>query len=436
MAAIATDKGTAHQAVEENLAASSQQRGTFYALTFRNYRLFFFGQLISVAGTWMQAVAQQWLVFDITHSSAWLGIVSGATALPYVLFAFPGGDAADRYPRRTILIWTQVSAMLLAFVLAALATNRLIAVQAWHIAVLAGLGGIVNAYNMPAQQAFVTEMVEDPKALGNAIALNSLRFNLARCLGPMMAGVTLVKLGAAACFALNGVSFIAVIASLALMQLRPAKQEPLRGPQRLSPWEGLRFIVGVPALLRVTLLVGAASLLIISVSTLFPVFAAQFHQKAQGFSTIVTVNGIGATVGGMAVLTISDRLPRRWLVYFGAMAFALSLVLLSFAPNFLFALVCLFISGAGMVIFSTCANTKIQEESPNELRGRIMAVYSLVANALTPLGGLLLGYLAEKWKAPLAVRLAATLCLLITFGLYAWSRRNRVPPVSETPLPV
>ena len=403
-----------------------QPGGSLYAFSFRNYRLFFVGQLISVAGTWMQTVAQQWLVFDLTHSSTWLGIVSGVTALPYVLFAFWGGEVADQVPRRTILLWTQSVAMLLAFVLAGLATNHMISISAWHIAVLAGLGSIVNAFNMPAQQAFVTEMVSDPKALSNAIALNSLRFNLARFLGPMLAGIALVKLSVAACFFLNGLSFIAVIISLAVMRIpRPLQKAPTWKAD--SPWEGLRFIGSIPSLLRVTTLIGLTSLLVLSVSTLYPVLAAQYNHGASGFSTIVTTNGIGATIGGIALVTLGNRLPRRFLVYGGAIGFSLALFFLSVTHSFVPLLTCLFFAGVGMVVFTTSANTKVQAEAPNELRGRIMAVYSLVANALMPLGALLLGFVAEHWGVLPTIRLAALLSLVVATALFAWSQVGRPP---------
>jgi DNA-binding MarR family transcriptional regulator len=167
----------------------------FYALRFRNFRLFFFGQMVSVAGTWMQIVAQQWLVFSLTHSAAWLGIVTGASAIPSVALTLYGGQIADRVPRRRILLVTQTASMILAVVLAVLATNRLLPIQAWHIALLAGLSGVVNAFNMPAQQSFVADMVEDRKVLGNAIALNSIQFNVARFVGPVAAGPFLSRSG-------------------------------------------------------------------------------------------------------------------------------------------------------------------------------------------------------------------------------------------------
>ena len=279
----------------------------------------------------MQTVALQWLVYDLTKSPTWLGIVAGAGSLPYVLFAAWGGTIADRYPRRSILLWTQFIAMILAFVLAGLATNRVVTVQAWQIAVLTGLLAIVNAFNMPAQQAFVTDIVEDRKALGNAIALSSLRFNLARFIGPVVAGVTLAKFGAPACFALNGVSYIAVIISLLMIRTPPFTP----GDKRQSVGEGPRFIASIPAVLRVMLLLSAASLLTMSATTLFPVLAAHYSQGATGYSLIFAVNGIGAALGGLAMATYADRFPASRPLYAGAALSCVFLGLSCLRPEFL-----------------------------------------------------------------------------------------------------
>ena len=398
--------------------------GSLYAFTFPNFRLFFFGQLVSVAGTWMQTVAQQWLVYNLTHSAVWLGIVSGATALPYAAFALWGGSIADRVPRRTILLRTQTVAMCLALMLAGLATNRVVAIAPWHIAVFAALGAVVQAFNMPAQQAFASETVGDPKALPNAIALNSLRFNTARFLGPLLAGITLVHLGAAWCFFLNGVSFIAVLASLLRMRIAP-RQPGTSVNASGSPLDGARFLTAMPSLLRTVLLVGAASLSVLAVSTLFPVLADVYKRDAGGFSTLVTANGLGAMGGGLLVVTLAARMPGKLRVYGGAVVLSLALLCLSFAPVFVSALTCLFFAGVGMVTFLVSANTKIQTETPDHLRGRVMAMYLLVANTLIPVGGLLLGLLAQRYSVLPTIRFAAVATLAVTAILWAWQEQSR-----------
>jgi len=407
-------------------APAIKKRGPLYALTFRNFRLFFFGQLVSVAGTWMQTVAQQWLVWELTHSPRWLGIISGASAIPYVVFALHGGEVADRFPRRNVLVWTQVLAMLLAFALAVLASSRLIPIQPWHIALLAGLSGIVNAYNMPAQQAFVTDMVER-EALSNAIALNSLRFNLARFIGPILAGVVLVKTNASVCFFLNGLSFLAVIVSLLMMRL-PAF---VRRDRADSIWGGFTYIRDTPRVLRLVLLIGAGSIFAWSVSTLYPMLADQFHRGASGYSLLTGVNGVGAALGGVALTLWGDRLPRRYAVYGGAVMFCISLVLLSITRSFPLALAVLIWSGFAMIVFAITAQTRVQEDVPDDLRGRVMAVYSLVFQGLMPIGGLEIGFLAGRLGGQEAIRINALCCLVITLSLFTWSQLSlrSAPPL-------
>ena len=366
----------------------------------------------------MQTVAQQWLVWELTHKPLWLGIISGASAIPYVVFALHGGEIADRYPRRNILVWTQVLAMLLAFALAVLASNHPIHIQPWHIAVLAGLGGIVNAYNMPSQQAFVTDMVEERDALPNAIALNSLRFNLARFVGPILAGIVLVKTNAAVCFFLNGLSFLAVIVSLLMMRL-PAF---VRLDRTDSIWGGFTYIRSTPRVLRLVLLIGAGSIFAWSVSTLYPMLADQFHRGASGYSLLTGVNGIGAALGGVALTLWGDRLPRRYLVYGGAVVFCISLLMLSFTRSFSLALAILIWSGFAMIVFAITAQTRVQEEVPDDLRGRVMAVYSLVFQGLMPIGGLEIGFLAGHLGGQEAIRINSVCCLVIAVGLFTWSQ--------------
>ena len=401
---------------------SDNKPGMFHALTFRNFRLFFYGQLISVAGTWMQDVAQKWLVWEVTHSPKWLGIVSGANAIPFVVFAIWGGQIADRYSRRTILVWTQTIAMLLAFVLALLASRFSPApLQAWHIAVISGLSGIVNSFNMPAQQAFVVDMVDDRKLLGNAIALNSLRFNLARILGPILAGIVLVKVGSSACFFLNGLSFIAVIISLLMIHLPPFSRAEKSG----SVLDGFRYVRETHSILRVMLLIGAASIFTWPLSTLFPVFADIYKVGSRGYSAMMAANGLGAAIAGLVLAWVGARVSGKMKVYGGAVLFCISLLLLSWANLYWLALACLVLSGFAMIVFGISSQIKVQEEVPDELRGRVMAVYSLVFNGLFSVGGLEIGYLAEHLHAPLAVRLNAVLALVLTGLLLAWSQIDR-----------
>lgn len=404
-------------------APAIKRRGPLYALSFRNFRLFFFGQLISVAGTWMNTVAQQWLIWELTHDPRWLGIISGARAIPYVLFAIHGGEIADRYPRREVLVWTQVISMLLALITAALAAHYPVPIEPWHLAVLAGISGIVNAYNMPAQQAFVTDMVDEREALSNAIALNSLRFNLARFVGPILAGVVLVRTNAAICFLLDGLSFLAVIVSLLMMRL-PAFVPRDRTD---SIWGGFLFIRDTPRVLRLVLLIGAGSIFAWSASTLYPMLSDQFHRGASGFSILTGVNGVGAALGGIALTLWGDRVPRRNAVYGGAILFCISLFALGVARSFSLAVAILIVSGFTMIVFAISSQTRVQEEVTDALRGRVMAVYSLVFQGLMPVGGLEIGFLAGHLGCQAAIRINSILCLAVAVSLFLWSQWSHRP---------
>ncbi len=402
-------------------------RGAFYAMTFRNFRLFFYGQTISVAGSWMQMVAQGWMVWRLTHSKAWLGVVSGANAIPFVLFSIWGGQIADKYPRRVILLWTQTAAMILAFVLAILASGRVVVPQAWQVAVLSGFAGLINAFTMPAQQAFVTDMVEDRAALSNAIALNSTRFNLARILGPMLAGIVLVRYGEATCFFINGVSFIAVIISLLMMKLPafvPRKKET-------SLWEGFTYLGNHAGMLRTVILVSAASMFAWSCSTLYPAFADLYKVGETGFSRMMSANGVGALLAGLVLAWVGERIKREVLIYSGGGVFCLGLFALSYTFSYPLALALLVLTGFAMIIFGISSNTKVQTEAPDDLRGRIMAVYSLVFNGLMPAGSLIIGFLAQKFEIHQAVRIHAAIfgaCLIATMF---WSQYGKGEGATE-----
>ncbi|MCS6777405.1 MAG: MFS transporter [Chloroherpetonaceae bacterium] len=402
------------------------QRGPFYALTFPNFRLFFYGQTISVAGTWMQTVAQQWLVWQLTQSAFWLGLVSGANAVPFVLLTVWGGQVADRYPRQKVLACTQWVALLQASLLAVLATSWLIPIQAWHVTVLAATNGLINAFALPAQQALVPELLEDRTALSNAIALNSLRFNLARVLGPALAGVVLTRFDAATCFALNAVSYLAVILSLQRMRLPP----PQRQPQHSPVWEGAHYLRSNPAILRVVALVGAGAAFGWSVATLYPAFAREFGTDAAGYSRMMTFNGIGAATGGLTLALLADRLPRHGMIFGGASLFAGALWILASAPSYPIALGSLVLSGFAMIVFGISSNTRVQEEAPDHLRGRVMAIYSLVFQGAMPVGGLAIGALASHTGIRQAVRIyvllfSAAILIALTAFLSDRTQRHR-----------
>ncbi len=392
----------------------------FEALRYRNFRLFYYGQTLSVAGTWMQTVAQNWLVWELTKDSRWLGIVNGANAIPFVLFAVWGGQLADRHSRRHILLLTQFLAMILAFVLAFLAYGFWIKVEGWHIALLGVLSGIVTAFNMPAQQAFISDMIEDPRHLGNAIALSSLRFNLARVLGPMLAGFIMAKTGVATCFLINALSFIAVITSLLMMR---TPHVPKQGKKQ-SIREGFRYIIENKLVLRNVLLIASGALFAWSASTLYPVFAHTFGVGATGYSWLTSAAGLGAMTSGFMLAKYGESVPRRIRIYGGAMLFALSLILFTFTHTLAQGMILLVFVGFGMILCANTSNVAVQSEVPAQLRGRVMAVYSLAFQGIMPVGGLLAGYMAKRFGAPQTIRINAMFFLIIVCMLLVWSYQD------------
>ena len=431
--ATTDERNSETEGEQETIAPGHPHRlSPFYAMHFPNFRLFFFGQLVSVAGTWMQIVAQGWVVWDLTHDPRWSGIVAGAGAILYVLFSTWGGQIADRVEKRTVLIWTQVLMMLLAFALAILATNRWIRLEPWHIAVLSGLSGGVNAFNMPAQMSLVNELIDRRDALSNAIALSSLRFNVARFVGPMFAGVALVKYGAAACFAINGLSFVAVLISLILLKPRSS---PKQG-KNLNVWGGFDYIWKSHRVLRAVLLIGSASLFAWSTSTLFPMIADYFHQKALGYSQLTMANGFGAMIGAFLLAAIGTRIPRLFFVFGGALATCAGMIAFASSTHFASSMWIFVPTGAVMIAFAMSCNTLVQEEVPDELRGRTMAVYSLVFQGMMPLGGLEVGFLARHFGAFNTIRFNAILFLIVVIALVLWSWRDRgtEPRIDPDPL--
>jgi MFS family permease len=387
------------------------------ALRHRNFQLFFGGQLISLTGTWMQSVAQAWLIYRLTNSAVLLGLVGFASQFPVFLLAPIGGVAADRYNRHRILIATQASAMLLASALAALTlTGR---VEEWHIFVLAALLGVVNAFDIPARQAFVVDMVGRGDLL-NAIALNSSMVNGARVVGPAVAGILVAAVGEGWCFFANAVSYIAVIAGLLLMSLTPHIRVPLPGSALASIAEGFRFVSHTAPVRALLLLLGLISLMGMPYVVLMPIFADQIlHGGASGLGILMGASGVGALAGAMSLAARAGmRGLGRW-VAFSSAAFGASIILFSLSRSFWLAALLLLPSGFAMMVQMASSNTLIQAMVPDALRGRVMAVYSMMFMGMAPLGALLAGVLAQRLGAPNTVALGGAVCIVgaLLFGL-------------------
>ena len=390
-------------------ASPSKIKVALRALRHRNFRLFFAGQFISLIGTWMQIVAQSWLVYRLTGSSFLLGSVGFASQIPVLLLAFIGGTVADRHNRRRVVIATQASAMALAFILSFLTLIE--GVRVWHIFVISALGGVVNAFDMPARQAFIVELV-GKKDLMNAIALNSTLFNGARVLGPAVAGMLIASIGEGWCFFANGVSFIAVIAGLLLMKLEARRGYAGSGSGISDVLEGFRFVCRARPVRALLLLLGLVSLVGMPYSVLMPIFADRIlHGGARGLGILMGATGLGALAGAMSLAVRAGTRGLGKLVAFAAAGFGSCLILFSFSRSFWLSALFLIPAGFSMMVHMTSTNTMIQIMVPDHLRGRVMALHVMMFMGMAPFGSFFAGIVAEKLGAPLAVAIGAVVCV-------------------------
>jgi len=380
------------------------------ALRHRNFRLFFGGQLISLIGTWMQSVAQSWLVYSLSGSTVLLGLVGFASQIPVFVLAPMGGVVADALDRHRIVVATQTAAMVLAAILAALTLSG--AIQIWHVFVLASLLGVVNAFDIPARQSFIVEMVgrED---LINAIALNSSMVNGARLVGPAVAGVLVSLVGEGWCFAANALSYIAVLVGLLRMDVPPRVSDPSGRSPFESVREGFAFVVATPPVRSLMLLLGLVSLMGMPYTTLMPVFADRILRAgAGGLGLLMAMSGAGALIGALALATKrSLRGLGRWVAWSSA-AFGATLILFSLSRTFWLSAVLLVPVGCAMMVQMASSNTLIQSMVPDHLRGRVMSIYSMMFMGMAPFGALLAGAIAHRLDAPPTVALGGVACLV------------------------
>lgn len=382
---------------------------TFAALQYRNFRLWFIGQLSSLVGTWMQVTAQGFLVFQLTNSPTYLGLVGFASGIPAWIFTLYGGVIADRMSRRDLLVITQTSMMIEAFVLAALSWANL--VQPWHIVVLAFLLGVSNAFDAPARQAFVLEMVER-RDLGNAIALNATMFQSATVVGPAVAGITYALFGPTLCFTINGVSFIAVIGALLMMNVKPAAART----RVTSAWhdlkEGLRYILGHPVIRTIIAVVSVTCLFGLAYSTLFPDWAVVVLKgDASTNGWLQSARGVGSLIAALMIASLGHFRFKGRLLTAGMLVFPLSLIFFAAISALLPSLLVLVVVGWGFMVLFNMANILVQTHVEDEFRGRVMALYSLTFLGLTPVGALLSGAAADVVGAPLTVAGGAAISL-------------------------
>lgn len=418
-----TLKQTATEQSSTHLWSRLSISNSFAALKYYNYRLWFVGQLASLVGTWMQSTAQGFLVFQLTGSPVYLGYVTFAAGLPTWLLMLYGGVVIDRMSRRNLLVITQTAMMILALILAVLTFAGL--VQPWHILLLAFLLGIANAFDAPARQAFVADLV-DREDLTNAIALNSTMFQLATVVGPAVAGLTYAAFGPAWCFTINGISFIAVIIALLWMQIKALPIHPRATSAVREMIEGLRYSLQHPIIRALIALIGVTGLFTTAYMTLFPAWAVTvLHGDATTNGWLQSARGLGALMGALTIAALGRFKRKGRLLTLGAFFFPAMLIVFAVMTWLPLSLLVLIAVGWGFLIMANMAGTLLQTLVPEELRGRVTGVYSLVAFGSLPIGALAAGAAAEWIGAPLTIILGAMILLLFAIGLYIFVPRLR-----------
>jgi MFS family permease len=391
-------------------------RSVFAALRHRNFRLFLTGQFISLCGTWMQTIAQGWLVLQLTDSAFAVGLVTALGSLPILLFSLYGGVVADRVNKRRFILLLQSLMLAEALTLAILTALHLITVQ-WVMG-LAVFSGLLTAFEVPTRQAFVAELV-DREDLMNAIALGSSAFNLARVIGPALAGALIATVGLAACFFANAATYLAVIASLLRMDTKGA-----RAPAVVPLWaalrEGFAYVFGHRWPRALVVIVATFSIFGFSFVPLMPVFARDaLGLDASGYGAMVASIGVGAVSAAFFMAAFGDRVRQSRLVLGSSTLFGAVLVAASMAPEFWSAVVLFTVTGGVMALNGIAANTMLQSEAPDELRGRVMGFYSFMVLGLAPFGSLQAGWVAEHFGVRSAFAVGGLVCLLVAVGV-AW----------------
>jgi MFS family permease len=371
--------------------------------------LFFSGQLVSLVGTWMQMVAESWLVYRLTGSAALLGVAGFAGQIPVLFLATIGGTVADRYNRHRILVTTQTISMVLPLILAALVfTGR---VHVWHVMALAAVLGVVNAFDIPARQAFVVEMV-GKEDLVNAIALNSSIVNAARAVGPAVAGVLLAAVGEGWCFFLNGVSYVAVIAGLLLMKLPARMLAEHPGKALAGLTQGFEYVRNTMPVRDLLLMVGVISFAGQPFATLMPIFAEDIlHGGARGLGLLVASVGVGSFVGAAILASRSTIRGLGRIVAISALMFGVALTLFALSTHVWISAALLAVVGMSMITQAASTNTLIQSMVPDAMRGRVMALYVISFMGMMPIGALVEGWIAERIGAPLTVMGGGLVCI-------------------------
>jgi MFS family permease len=393
---------------------------TFLALRYPNYRLWFAGQLVSLFGTWMQSTVQGFFIYELTHSPAYLGYVGFAAGLPTWLFMLYAGVVADRVPRRKILLITQSAMMTLAFILAVLTFLKI--VKPWHIIILALLMGTTNAFDAPARQAFVRELVE-PEAITNAIALNSAMFNTAIAIGPAAGGIIYAALGPAWCFTINGLTFIAVISALFTMKLESSYKPKTNNSPIMDLKQGIKYTINHPTIRYLILTVGIIALFGATFVTLLPAWAVKIlHGDAKTNGFLQTARGLGALTSALFIASLGIFHFKGKLLTIGTFLYPIFIMLFASTSNFTLSLIFLYFTGMGQILIMNLSNSLVQTQVDEEMRGRVMGIYTFFFFGLMPFGALWIGTVANILGVRIATYIAASITLAYAILIYALGR--------------
>jgi MFS family permease len=393
----------------------------FSALYNRDFRLFWFGQIVSLSGTWMHSVAQSWLVYSISKSPLQLGIVASLASLPILLFTLFGGMVADRYPRRSILLVTQTLSIIPAAVLGFLTEWQSIAV--WQVGLIAFLFGTINAFDIPARQAFLAE-VAGKSDITSAIALNSAAFNGARIIGPVLAGFIIAQISIPACFFLNAISFVPVIFALRRISITGAPKRAQAGfVEGIA--DGWAYVRNERRIMSILSLIGVFSLFGIPYITLLPVLAVEVYDVGvQGLSLLAAAAGIGSLTAAVAIAFRGEVDGKHHFLPIAAMVFSVAVFAVSLTRSYAASLLFVFLAGWGIVSFLAVSNSYIQHAVPDALRGRVMSLYTLVFLGFAPLGNSAIGFVAEAIGAMPSLRIFAGVCVFFSLAFFVQFRRH------------
>jgi MFS family permease len=417
---------------DNNFTNSGRLKIIFRSLKYRNYRLFFTGQGISLIGTWMQRIAMPWLVYHITGSALLLGVVGFAGQIPTFILSPVAGVLTDRWNRYYVLIVSQIVAMLQALVLTWLFYAGTI--QVWHIILLSVVMGIFNAFDVPSRQSFVIDLVENKEDLGNAIALNSLMFNGARLLGPSLAGVILASTGEGICFLFNAISYLFVIASLLMMKVPARGAVSKKSHMGKDLKEGFSYTFGFPPIKHILILLAIISLMTMPYSVLMPVFAKEIlGGGSHTFGFLMGAAGFGALLGGFYLASKRTILILGRIIPAAAALAGAGLIAFSLSRLFIVSLIMMVFSGLGMMLHTASSNTVIQTITDDDKRGRVMSFYTMAIMGTAPFGSLMAGALAKLAGAPATILTGGVVCIIgaTIFWMKLPELKNIVRPIYE-----